>query len=74
VSLLVQVMDFAENIQFAFVVLDLSLREKIYGVVVGRKLISLEELDRCLVELEYGNLMEELKAFDAEGLFLSRFL
>jgi len=58
--LLVQAVDFRKYVQFALVVLYLSLGEEVYCVIVSGQLVSLEELNSCLVELQDSNLMEKL--------------
>lgn len=45
-------------------VLDLLLTVEVDRVVVGHKLIPFEELDRCLVQLNHDDLVQQRQALD----------
>lgn len=46
------------------IVFTLLSHVEVNGVVVGGKLVALEKLNRCLVELQHDNFVEQVEALD----------
>ena len=45
-------------------ILRLLRHVQVHRVIIGRELVSLEELDGGLVELQYDDLMQEVQTFN----------